>query len=309
MKNLFLIFLFILVFATFFDICKAQDTQKKESKFYNKIDEIKTVDDIDKLLDSIDKKRFETYIVREKLEVETVACGELAKEIQAKSWTKADFDNNGYTDILIIGDSGRDSVVVLDNGKNNFIFRSLTKGVFTRCSLPAVVNAENAVLINYYENEKYFNSRETQKNPRVLIYKFGDFIEINNSPQTHQIEKIEYKTSGCFGGCPSFGLTINSNRKAIYKPIYFNENKKGTYKGRIENSQFNELINLLNYIDFPKLEDNYHVGWTDDQTSLLTITYDDGKVKNVKDYGLIGTFGLSRVYKILFDLRENQSWK
>ncbi|MCW5960222.1 MAG: hypothetical protein KIS76_08660 [Pyrinomonadaceae bacterium] len=308
MKNLFLIFLSILVFFSFFNICEVQNAQRKEPKFYNKIDDIKTVDDIDKLLDSIDKKRFETYIVREKLEVETVACGDLAKEIQAKSWTKADFDNNGYTDILIIGDSGRDSVVLLDNGKNNFIFRNLSQGYFPQCSLPVVVNTENAVLINYYENGKYYKNG-SELNPKVLIYKFGDFVEISNSPQTHQIEKIEYKTSGCYGTCPVFELTIDSNKNAIYKPNAFNKKKKGIFKGTIRNFEYDELIGLLNYVDFTNLKDSYAVGWTDDQSSQLIVTYDGGKVKKIDDYGLIGTFGLSRVYKMLFDLRENQSWK
>jgi hypothetical protein len=289
----------------FFYVCKAQ---KQKPKFFNKIDGIATVDDIDRLLDSIDKKRFETYIVREKLEVETVACGDLAKEIQAKSWTKADFDNNGYTDILIIGDSGRDSVVVLDNGKNNFIYKNLSKGFFQQCSLPVVVNTENTDLINYYENGKYYKNG-SQLNPKTLIYKFGDFIEINNSPQTHQIEKIEYKTSGCFGTCPSFELVINSNKNAAYKPIAFNKEKKGTFKSIIGNFQYDELIGLLNYVDFPNLKDSYSVSWTDDQSSQLIVIYDGGKIKKINDYGLIGTFGLSRVYKILFDLRENQNWK
>ena len=292
----------------FFSISKAQKEQTKESKFNNKIDDVKTVDDIDKLLDYIDKKRFETYIIKENLEFETVACGDLAKEIQAKSWTKADFDNNGYTDILIIGESGRDSVVVLDIGKNNFVYKNLTKEIFPQCSLPVVVNKENQALINYYEDGKYYKNG-TQLNPKVLIYKFWDFVEINSSFQTHQIEKIEYKTSGCFGTCPAFELTIDSNKNATFKPVAFNKKKKGTFKGTIRNFEYDELTGLLNYIDFPNLKDSYAVNWTDDQSSQLIVTYDGGKVKKINDYGLIGTFGLSRVYKMLFYLRDNQSWK
>ena len=231
MKKLFSIVLSILVAFCFFNICKAQ---KKESEFNNKIDNIKTVDDIDKLLDSIDKKRFDTYIVREKLEVETVACGDLAKEVQAKSWTKADFDNNGYTDILIIGDSGRDSVVILDNGQNNFIYKNLSKGIFSDCSLPVVVNTEKQTLINYYENGNYYKNG-SQLNPKVLIYKFGDFVEITNSPQTYKIEKIEYKTSGCFGTCPVFELTILIQIKMqLINPLLLIKRKKEHLKAQLE---------------------------------------------------------------------------
>jgi hypothetical protein len=51
------------------------------------------------------------------------------------------------------------------------------------------------------------------------------------------------------------------------------------------------------------------VGWTDDQTCTLKITYDNGKTKTITDYGKIGTYGLNRVYSILFSLRQNQKWK
>jgi hypothetical protein len=85
--------------------------------------------------------------------------------------------------------------------------------------------------------------------------------------------------------------------------------KKGKFKGKILQANYDELIGLLNYLDFPSLKDSYAVNWTDDQTSVLKITYNNGKVKEIKDYGLIGTLGLSRVYSILFDLRENQQWK
>ncbi len=55
-------------------------------------------------------------------------------------------------------------------------------------------------------------------------------------------------------------------------------------------------------------KDKYAVNWTDDQASILEITFDNGKVKKIYDYGLIGTFGLDRVYQLLFKLRENQKW-
>ncbi len=280
-----------------------QNTNNSTIKFHNKIDDIKTAAEIEELIESIDKKRFKLFKVNELLKFEKRYCEEFANTVQAKPWTKADFDNNGYTDLLVIGkDYNHSVVVILDVGKNNFVVKSLTKNFFRDCTFPVVQDTKEQPVIAYYN----FGMPPLAN---TLIYKFGDFIELNNSPKTYKIEKIEYRTSGCFGACPSFNLTINSIRNAIYKPIYFNKKKKGTYKGKIETSQFNELINLLNYIDFPMLHNDYYVTWTDDQTSFLTITYDGGKVKNIKDYGLIGTFGLSRVYEILFGFTENQTWK
>lgn len=298
------VFISIVFFASFV-FCRAQVLQKNNSaiKVHNKIDDIKSAAEIERLIDSIDKKRFELFTVNELLKFEKQYCEELANTVQAKAWTKADFDNNGYTDLLVIRKNQNHSVVViLDTGKNNFVVKSLTPELFQDCTFPVVQYKEEQPVIAYY-------SMGMPPLAKTLIYRFGDFIELNNSPKIYKIEKIEYRTSGCFGVCPSFGLTINLNRNAIYKPIYFNKKKKGTFKGKIENSRLNELINLLNYIDFPSLKDDYYVTWTDDQTSFLTVTYDGGKVKNIKDYGLIGTFGLKRAYEILFDFRENQTWK
>ncbi len=298
-----------------------KESDNSGAKYRNKIDDIKTVADIDKLLDSIDKKRFDVFIVKESLEFKNQECNDLLAIFKLKPWSKADFDNNGYTDLLVIGNNyGHSAIVILDTGKNNFVVKNLTRSHFQDCTFPVVQNIEGQTLIvnntprrfleDYPDFESFKNANTTaQKIGSIfLIYKFGDFVELSNAANTYNIEKIEYKTSGCYGTCPSFELSIDSNRNGIYKPVAFNKKKKGTFKGSIKNLEFNELVGLLTYIDFPKLKDDYSVSWTDDQRSFLKITYDGGKVKTVSDYGLIGTFGLSRVYEILFDLRENQTW-
>ena len=93
----------------------------------------------------------------------------------------------------------------------------------------------------------------------------------------------------------------------MYNKINDNE-VSGNFNSKITKDKYNDIVNLLNYIDFESLKDNYSVSWTDDQTATITITYDNGKVKSISDYGLIGTFGLDRVYQLLFELRDNQKW-
>lgn len=305
------IFISIVFFASIV-FCRAQVLQKNKDsavKSHNKIDDIKNASEIEKLLSTIDQKRFELFTVNESLKFEKRYCEEFADTAKAEPWTKVDFDNNGYTDLLVIGKIYDHSVIViLDLSENNFVVKSLTQESFRDCTFPVVQKTGEQPTITYYTNIAYY-SVGLLPPAATLIYKFGGFIELNESPKTYKIEKIEYRASGCFGPCPSFELFINSNRSALFKPVYFNKRKKGTYRGKIETSQFNELIDLLNYLDFPMLKNDYYVTWTDDQKSFLTITYDGGKVKKIEDYGLIGTFGLKRVYEILFDLRENQVWR
>lgn len=48
---------------------------------------------------------------------------------------------------------------------------------------------------------------------------------------------------------------------------------------------------------------------TDDQTGDLKITFNNGKVKTISDYGMIGTNGLKILYEKLAELRFNQKWQ
>ena len=148
-----------------------------------------------------------------------------------------------------------------------------------------------------------------------LTFKYGDFVEYNSNPKSYSIEKIEYQTTMCYGTCPKFYISILKDKSSIFKAEAYNRELrnpkeiKGVFNTTLSDTSFLEIINLLNYIDFPNLNDNYAVGWTDDQTCTLTITYDNGQTKAIKDYGLIGTYGLDKLYQLLFDLRFNQNWK
>ena len=300
------LFFVIIVMIASLTLCQAQFPQNKNpvNKYHNKIDDIENSGDIDKILEnSIDKKKFEVFIIRNELKFDDQGCAEFAKTIGIKPWIKADFDNNGYTDILVNGDNyGTASVVIMDEGKNNFVVKDFI-GMMSKCSFLSVKDSASEPIIVYHE------FKISQPIEKELIYKYGDFIEKNDKPQQYKIEKIEYKTTGCYGKCPMFELNIDADHQALFKPFAYNKKKKGTYKGKINEGQYQELIGLLNYIDFPNLDNEYLSGGTDQQNSFLTITYDNGKIKKIMDYSLRGTFGLRRLHKIMLDLRENHNWK
>jgi hypothetical protein len=65
---------------------------------------------------------------------------------------------------------------------------------------------------------------------------------------------------------------------------------------------------VLKQIGFERLKKSYAVRWTDDQTGTLTITYNNGKIKKISDYGMRGTHGLRYLYGLLISLRTNQNW-
>ena len=138
----------------------------------------------------------------------------------------------------------------------------------------------------------------------------------SNSTMKYNIERIEYFTSACFGPCPMFKMEINKDRMAVYNAIRFNFSKdfeaphpEGTFVGKIKELDYDSLVQKLNDMDFPMLQDQYKVGYTDAQTGNLKIIYDGGKEKAITDYGMRGTPELEEIYQLFLDLRENQEWK
>ena len=275
----------------------------------SKIDRLNSKKDIEKFIFSIDDG-FEEFTL-------------IADSLNVQPFSKIDFDKNGSTDLLAIGtlptqiinhgDLVKDHrfhiLVVMDYRKDSFKMIHLIRRVDYHFVVPKIVNDSIITL-----------------GQKTLIFKFGDFIEFNSHPKTYEIEKVEYQTTFCYGPCPVFRIEINNDKTALFKASNFNSQSeiflfgssgkeknskeiKGVFRTVLGENSFSNIIGLLNYIDFPNLEDNYSVDWTDDQSCTLIITYNNGRKKFINDYGLIGTFGLDRLYQLFFELRFNQNWK
>ena len=283
-----------------------------------KIDNLKTEKEVENFVKSFDRKRYERFTISKIQDIKNRYgeknnfCKKIADSLNiTKSFYKADFDQNGLTDILVIGKYYDFNIfVAMDFGKDSLKLYTLTRRSFQNCVVPEISKIGDKTVINYYDD-----SEPNEIIKKVLVYKFGDFIEYNNNPKEYNIEKIEYQTTMCYGTCPKFSITIDKNKNGTFDAQNYNRKErkrkeiKGEFTTTIKEEDYNSVIELLNYIDFPNLKDNYAVGWTDDQSCTLKITYDNGKIKEIKDYGLIGTFGLNRLYNLMFDLRFSQEWK
>lgn len=303
----------ITIFLTLLQSCKGQSDNNVLHKT-NFIDSIQTAKQITDLISKIDD-RYKEFKVNESLKFENRFSDKnykkIADSLNVQPWTKADFDNNGMTDILVIGNWYDHSVICILDKDGKYEINRITRRNFQDCTFPVVKKGK---IKYFFENEpKRGKWDEPRKLKQItLVYKFGDFIEENQIPANHKIEKIEFSTSGCFGTCPVFNLTINSDKTAKWYAKMYNKIKNkevsGNFNSKITEDKYNDIVNLLNYIDFETLQDDYAVNWTDDQTASIKITYDNGKVKSIRDYGLIGTYGLDRLYQLLFEIRENQEW-
>ena len=289
----------------------------KVEKKMNYIDSIENVKQIEDLLTKIDTN-LRKFKVNSKMKFYDKDCQKISDSLKIEPWTKSDFDNNGLTDILVVGEYYDHAIFcILDKGNGKYEIKRITRRSFQDCSFPLVIENKNYTEINYFfrdEEDSYDDRIQKRKLiMKTLIFKNDDFIEKNKNIINHKITQIEYSTSGCFGTCPSFIITINQNRDITFDAKYYNEINgkeiKGKFKSKVDENKYKEIIDLINYLDFVKLKNNYSVNWTDDQTCTLKINYDNGKVKTIKDYGLIGTFGLNRTYKLLSELRLVQNWE
>ncbi|MBU2921008.1 hypothetical protein KO504_06615 [Winogradskyella psychrotolerans] len=257
-----------------------------------------------------------------------------------KSFYKSDFDNNGFTDLLIIGDGhncmamagcedgeyiscdfgvyslmnfGKDSINSIDL---NFITKTLS-------FVPKIIETKNGSFIELHKPLDYKIGDEGKNTfGRVipLIYKYGTFIERNEKKIEYDIEKIEFIANGCMAGCPEFIISIDKNKNGKFNALNYNwfdknfsydlepNDVNGEYKAQISDKHFKEIYGIINYLNFPNLDNSYYSGAIHSSSVILKITYNNGEIKTIKDDGLIGTYGLKRVYDMFYDLRFNQEW-
>ncbi len=257
----------------------------------------------------------------------------------SKSFYRTDIDNNGFTDLIVIGDDkgcdggpdGYDqscdfsAYCFMNFGENNIkpidliLENSVHKSIVPKCSKdkgfqileihePAEFNWKKGKISDYKKIE--------------LTYKFGSLIEYNDNPQVYDIEKVEFQTEISGYKHPHFEILIKNDQTALLNAkygnsiyertkVYFRDTipeLKGEFKTVIKKNDYDSLVHLLNYMDFPNMEHQYSLNRLHTRDCSLKITYDNGKVKEIKDYGMVGTYGLRKIYELLFDLRFNQNW-
>lgn len=333
------LFFLVFIFASFQTSCQKKKEFNKAKLIISELDKLNTKSEIESYIQKIDTnyKKFELKAIQDFTRgSEDSLVKLLANKIDmTSSHVKVDIDNNGYTDLLAIGDDhtcisfrpdekGEKScdfstifLMNFENGISKVI--DINKNLYSPIA-PKIeyIDSEPFLVIHQPKKiRKFYREGENEKRIQ-LKYIFGDFIENNDNPNKYNIEKIEYSTTPCYGSCPEFEIVINKDRTARFIAKHFNfysetekwtKKDEGIFKTTIKQKEFTEIIDILNYIDFPNLENGYSVNWTDDQSSKLKITFNNGLTKTINDYGLVGTYGLKRVYQMIFELRKNQNWK
>lgn len=238
---------------------------------------------------------------------------------------KADFDRNGYTDLLVNGGwryhgssfpkTFFDPHVIMNFGGSNYSIQSLKRDDPDEfAAAPVYRYGQSMIEIFSARYEGRYRSNKIEKATNLLVYRNGKFVEFNPKPADDDvdIEKIQLAVGPCMGKCTKYQIIISHDGNAY---LLWSDNndptskmKIGAYSAPITVSEYNKIGELLRYTDFRRFKANYEVSHTDAPSSLLRITYNGGKVKTVGDYGKAGSYSLVAIYKMLDQLRTKKKW-
>jgi hypothetical protein len=298
MKKIFLLITLIVCLSFF---------HSQNKKIFNKIDSLTSTKDIQDFIKN-DSNKINYYLkLGDKINYDWY-CSVIADSLKLKqNWGKADFDNNGLTDLLVTGTTseGPKTIYILDKG-DHFESNDISKGkLYEQCSFSSVKdNKIEYQSIKILSRQGYL-SKLIKEN---LVYKNGEFIEENLSPKRHNILEIKFETLGAHWNYYTFKMEIVSNKNAVWTTKDDGYIVSGVYTSKLSEKDFKEIIDLVNYLDFENLNDKYNVSYSDSNTGYLTITYDNLKIKRIQDYGLMGTRGLKKLYGLIFQMKANQQW-
>lgn len=314
--------------------CQKKEAFVKAERIPSKIDRLKSIGDVENYIHSVDTNcrnfRVATFADR-KVDSYRRYEDSISKALAARykvtdAFYREDFDNNGYTDLMAIGgwysengNMNSDNVLVIMNFGSDSVRVNALNGSLRYPLVPEILHDKGEPLLSVHTMERDVSKPtlpfKFDTITKTLRYRYDGFIEDNPNPQPHHIEKIQVSMDPCFGSCPFFEMTINEDKSAwfIAKAYNFSDEwegkEEGVFSATINDADYNRLIGLLDYLDFPKLRDDYFLTATDLPGATIIITYDGGKKKSIHDYGKAGTFGLRALYQMIEEMRFSQKWK
>lgn len=152
-----------------------------------------------------------------------------------------------------------------------------------------------------------------------LIVFFG--LMSCTTSQVSKYSKIEYEVGPCFGFCPVFKITIDSNRNAILEAEHFNfseggskddlnKPREGTFQSVISKEDYQKLITLTDAADVKTLKDSYiDKRIMDASKSNLRVFFVDGTKKDIALSAGEKPEKLVALYTFITELKKNQTWE
>lgn len=158
-----LVLICVCLFMT--DLAWGQEGSKTNTKGFGKLDSVSTAEEVEAIIGEVDM-HYVKFRVNTALSFADNNCFRLADLNKLTAITKADFDKNGFTDLLVIGMLGKFPVVLsLMGSDGDKISMHIISRYFLRtCSIAQVIYEDCNTLIEF----KYFNSYADVRDNEVV---------------------------------------------------------------------------------------------------------------------------------------------
>lgn len=221
-------------------------------------------------------------------------------------WVRSDFNNDGKNDLVFYGSLGNQlAVLSFVTDKGDSIQYNYLGGLFTSW-YPSSISGYHLGDLNLLLLGSYKRRQGLRNNFFVdtLVYKYGGFIEFRgNNENSMEFDSIIYRESSNWMGVGIDKLSISRNGDVKLYPDFFQRVadtahiNKGVYYSRVDTEIIGNLRSVLGYIDYRSMREKYTIDQVFDLTTAITTVYYKGKMKEISDYGMEGTYGLGLLYR------------
>ncbi len=234
-------------------------------------------------------------------------------------WIKTDLNNDGQTDLLIVTNSTLYAILSNNNRytitTTNYIMK-YNRYCNTRI-LPTVKSIDNTplILLYHYKTKNSDDFRHPTQYEALecdsIILLCGLFLTYNSNPVFRPIDRVTLDDNGvCEGNCPDIHVSFSLISQQIEYTVSYHEPPFKKYNGIFSKEKTLRAFHMIQYTNFLRFAKEYgqECLMTDQTTASWAITYNDGKIKTLSDYGEFGNASLNTIYHFLVDdlLTENK---
>jgi hypothetical protein len=235
----------------------------------------------------------------------------IADSLGTRDWWKTDLDHNSETDLLIFRRQGATELTFALASQGTYRVVSPTYASEIGLIYPVVKRLHDRNAIFLYHQIQLGYDDEAKRflySPLLcdtLVYAQGHVLNYVAQPRRHRLEQVIVENDGrCEGDCPTMRVVIDAQHLvATAEREDKEQGKRKHYRGTLPATRIKEVLGILNYANFPALDSTYQARMYDLTTTKLTVVYDGGKRKVVRDYGSSGTCTLAVLYGLATDLK------
>ena len=276
-------------------------------KVTSRISSLKTDEDVKSLVHPLGWE-YEELILGDSACLVYKPYAHTALRCTGQSWYRADFDSNGWPDLLVVGRRRDIPFVfcVLDSGNNRFqVVRDFYNSLDERQPTARVAFRQGQALLRYtaYARRRSGRGKLQNRRTQLLACRGGGFVPYEKQPTNHHITAISYQSRFNYHG--QFATTVNINATGL-ATLKYQATVQGDSVASLKHAQYQlsrdqlySLFGLLNYIHFATCRPVYGTGMENHRPRVdLQIGYEGG-TKVIHDTKGGGTLGLAQVYENL----------